>query len=79
MVVQMASQKSKPLRAKNKSLACDLNLPVFDQPLIEWWPMKMSWEDAIRNFAATREYYMRHFDSPERRLRDKNPEPFRLV
>lgn len=22
--------------------------------------------------------YMRHHDSPERRLRDKNPEPFRM-
>ena len=28
--------------------------------------------------AAFRDYYMRHFDSPEKRLRDKNPVPFRL-
>ena len=28
---------------------------------------------------AVREHYMQHFDSPEKRLRDKNPEPFRLV
>jgi len=38
----------------------------------------MSWEEAIRGFAATREHYMLHFDSPTKRLRDKNPERFRL-
>jgi hypothetical protein len=32
----------------------------------------------MRCFAATREYYIRHFDSPEKRLRDKNPVRFRL-
>jgi hypothetical protein len=40
--------------------------------------MKMSWEDAMRNFAATREHYLLHFDSPEKRWRDKNPAQFRL-
>ena len=38
----------------------------------------MSWSDAVRNFTPLRDYYMRHFDSPEQRLRDKNPQPFRL-
>jgi hypothetical protein len=78
MVVKMRSQKYKPSLAKNKSLACDLHLPVFDKPLIEPWPMKMSWENAVRSFAATRDHYMRNFDSPEKRRRDKNPAPFRL-
>jgi hypothetical protein len=62
----------------NKNLASDLELPVFDSPLKEPWPMKMSWEDAMRSFAATREHYMRHFDSPEKRWREKNPARFRL-
>jgi len=79
MVVKMRSQKYKPSPVNHKSLACDLNLPVFDQPLIEPWPMKMSWENAIRSFAATREHYMRNFDSPEKRWRDKNPAPFCLL
>jgi hypothetical protein len=78
MVAKMRSQKSKPSLAQDKDLACDLHLPVFDEPLIEPWPMKMSWEDAVRSFAATREYYMRNFDSPEKRWRDKNPALFRL-
>jgi hypothetical protein len=29
-------------------------------------------------FASARARYMREFDSPQRRMRDKNPEPFRL-
>jgi transposase len=46
--------------------------------MIEPWPSKMSWLDAVRHFAPAREAYMRHFDSPEQRLHDKNPVPFRL-
>jgi len=59
----------------------DLDLPdfpVFDQPMIEPWPLKISWSDAIRQMAPLRDHYMRHFDSPERRLADKNPKPFEL-
>jgi len=78
MVAKMRSPKSKSSRAKNNRLATDLRLPVFDQPLVEPWPMKMSWEDAMRSFAPLREHYMRNFDSPEKRLRDKNPERFSL-
>jgi hypothetical protein len=74
----MPSPKSKVSRAKSNSLATDLRLPVFDQPQIEHWPMKMSWEDAMRNFAPLREHYMCEFDLPEKRLRDKNPERFSL-
>jgi hypothetical protein len=75
----MRSSGSKVSRVKNNNLACDLRLPVFDQPLIEPWPVKMSWEDAMRSFAALREHYMRHFDSPEKRARDKNPKRFSLL
>jgi len=39
----------------------------------------MSWSDAMRNFAHSRECYMRDFDSPEERLREKNREPFTLA
>ena len=74
----MRSQESKASPARSKNLACDLRLPVLDQPLVEPWPMKMSWEDAIQSFTPTREHYMRHFDSPGKRLRDKNPTRFRL-
>jgi hypothetical protein len=74
----MRSVESKASRAKSNSLATDLRLRVFDQPLIEPWPMNISWEDAMRSFAPMREHYMRYFDSPEKRLRDKNPERFSL-
>jgi hypothetical protein len=38
----------------------------------------MSWEEAIRCFAAMREHYMLAFRFSHERLRDKNPERFRL-
>ena len=63
---------------RDNSLATDFVLPVFHQPQVEPWPSKMSWSEAIGHFAAAREHYMRHFDSPERRFRGKNPVPFRL-
>ena len=75
----MSSPKSNCSQEKNSGLATDLRLPVFDQPQIESWPLDMSWEEAMRNFEPWREYYMLHFDSPEKRLRDKNPERFRLI
>ena len=64
---------------KDNKLASDLKLPVFDETLKEQWPMKTSWENAMRSFAATREHYLRHFDSPEKRWREKNPVRFRLL
>jgi hypothetical protein len=39
----------------------------------------MSWEDAMRSFAPLREYFMLHFDSAEKRARDKNPDRFSLL
>ena len=74
----MRSGKSNVSRAKSQRLATDLRLPVSEQPLIEPWPLNMPWEDAMRSFAPLREHYMRHFDSPEKRLRQKNPERFSL-
>lgn len=59
-------------------LARDFVLPVFEERQIEHWPSRMSWSDAMRNFAPARERYMREFDSPENRLRTKNPARFRL-
>jgi hypothetical protein len=38
----------------------------------------MSWEEAMQSFAPLREHYMRNFDSPEKRFRDKNPQRFSL-
>jgi len=74
----MHSRKSKASPESSDGLSCNLRLPVFDQPLIEPWPMKMSWEEAMRNFAPLRDHYMQHFDSPEKRSRDKNPRRFSL-
>jgi hypothetical protein len=54
------------------------DLPVFEKPQIEWWPSKMTWDDAMRAFDAQRKEYTRTHYSPEDRLRDKNPEPFRM-
>jgi len=78
MVVRMPSPESKISSGTNSRLSLDLDLPLPKEPLIEHWPSKMSWSDAVRSFAPYRDHYMRNFDSPEKRLLDKNPEPFRL-
>ncbi len=54
------------------------DLPVFDVPQQEHWPAAISWDRAMQEFDAMRRQYLKDFDSPEVRLRDKNPEPFRL-
>lgn len=76
MVEKMASGESKS--SGKPPLASDIDLPVFDEPMREHWPSKMTWSDAIEHLAPSRKRYMREFDSPEQRLRAKNPESFRL-
>jgi hypothetical protein len=56
-----------------------LNLPVFGGPQRERLPAKMTWEEVMDQTEPQREYYMKHFDSPEKGLRNKNPKPFRLL
>ena len=77
-VVKMRSEESNNFEPDHSAFPIDLNLPEFEAPQLEHWPSKMSWSEAMRMFAATRERYMREFDSPQQRLLDKNPEPFRL-
>jgi hypothetical protein len=60
------------------TLAINLKLPEFETPQVEHWPSAMSWSEAMQAFAPARARYMREFDSPQRRMLDKNPEPFRL-
>jgi hypothetical protein len=74
----MRSAESKSFETDRSSLAIDLNLPAFEAAQVEHWPSKMSWSEAMRIFAPARARYMREFDSPQQRIRDKNPEPFRL-
>jgi hypothetical protein len=74
----MRSAESKNFEADRSSLAIDLNLPTFEAAQVEHWPSKMSWSEAMRIFAPARARYMREFDSPQQRIRDKNPKPFRL-
>jgi len=54
------------------------NLPVFAVPQLGWRPRVVSWEAVIEETEPLRAYYLEHFDSPEKRLRDKNPAPFRM-
>lgn len=78
MVVKMRSEESNRSAAGNLPLASDLRLPVFTAAQREHWPSKMSWADAVRHFADARADYMKRFDSPEARLRSKNPARFTL-
>ena len=74
----MRSEESKNSVTDDPAFAIDLNLPEFEARQVEHWPSKMSWSQAMQAFAAERARYMREFDSPQQRLRDKNPEIFRL-
>jgi hypothetical protein len=74
----MRSGESSNSAADRSDLAIDLNLPEFEAPQLEHWPSRMSWSDAMRIFAPARARYMREFDSPQQRILNKNPEPFRL-
>jgi hypothetical protein len=55
-----------------------LNLPVFAGPQRDHFGWKMTWEQVTAETEPQRQYYMEHFDSPEKRLRNKNPAPFRM-
>jgi len=54
------------------------DLPVFDQPQRERPRRSVDWSAVQRNFAPLLEQYRKHYDSPEKRLQGKNPEPFRI-
>lgn len=54
-----------------------MNFPVFtsrQEPRSE----KIPWEVVTFQTEPQRAHYMKHFDSPEKRLRNKNPARFRL-
>jgi hypothetical protein len=55
-----------------------LNLPVFDVPQMDPPGEPMPWARVMEETRAVREHYMKHHDSPERRLADKNPQRFVL-
>lgn len=55
-----------------------LNLPVCDIPPRDHTQMKISWETVTAETEVQRRFYMEHYDSPEKRLGQKNPKPFRL-
>lgn len=69
------------VKAKKKdSLATThLNLQVFEIPQKPHPAGKMTWEDVMAETEPQRAFYMKHFDSPEKRLRNKNPAPFRMA
>ncbi len=77
MVGRMPSKKSELSHTVDPPLESDFDLPVFRERQREHWPSTMTWADAMRHFESF-EPYMRKFDSPEQRLKDKNPERFRL-
>ena len=55
-----------------------LNLPVFEKAQIKWRPKTVDWEAVMDETEPLRRYYLEHFDSSEKRLRSKNPKPFRM-
>jgi hypothetical protein len=64
---------------KNFPIGFELpELPVFERPQQEPWPLAISWLEATQQMAPFRDYYMLRHDSPLNRFQNKNPEPFIL-
>jgi len=76
MVEKMHSAGSNPSQPNAEDGLPDF--PVFDQPQRERPRGPVNWAAAQRNFEPLLRYYRKHHDSPEKRLRSKNPEPFRM-
>lgn len=57
--------------------ANDLNLPSPSEPL-KRRPHPVSWAQWMDEMEPFLRYYYAHFDDPEERLRQKNPERFTL-
>jgi hypothetical protein len=53
-------------------------LPVFDKLQKRWRPKLVDWGAVMDETEPLRQYYLDHFDTPEKRLRGKNPIPFRM-
>jgi hypothetical protein len=67
-----------PEKDQNPLATTVLNLPGLDGLRRNDAAAKMTWEEVMAQTEPQREFYMKHFDSPEKRLRNKNPEPFRM-
>ena len=78
MVERMGWNESKTSQSNDLPVSCDLNLPVLLEPLREHWPSAMSWEAAMNWFDLLRERLPNPYGSAEERLRDKNPNRFRI-
>ena len=75
----VASQEFNRKAAAMKAMATSgIKGTLFEQPQAEHGPARMSWLEAVRHFSPSRQLYMRKFDSPEKRWREKNPTPFVL-
>jgi hypothetical protein len=68
----------KPKKKPDPLATTVLNLPVLDGMRRDHFAWKMTWEQVTAETEPMRQYYMKHFDSPEKRLRNKNPAPFRM-
>ena len=53
-------------------------LPVFEKAQVPPRSKSLSWEQVMEETEAVRGYYLEHYDTPEKRLREKNSEPFRM-
>lgn len=73
------STASPMIPEKLARLELDLpSFPIVAEPLGEHAPVKMTWAEPMRYLEPLRKYYMEDYDSPERRLANKNPERFRM-
>jgi hypothetical protein len=64
---------------KKRSAAPDnqtIHFPAFEEPLMDAPPVSPL--TVMRETRAVRNYYLLSHDSPEKRLREKTTEPFRL-
>ena len=78
MVEKMHSSGSNASAGDKPPLTCDFELPVFREEPQEHPPSRMTWEEAMDWIDFVHRSAPRAIPSAEERLREKNPEPFRL-
>ena len=78
MVEKMHSSESNGSSGGKPPLTFDFDLPVFREEPQEHSPSCMSWAEAMDWIDFLRRSARASIPSAEERLRDKNPEPFRL-
>lgn len=74
----MHSGEFKSSLENGEAIATELNFRDWEHLPPDYLRLRLTWSEAMKRFSWGRDYYMEHYDSPEQRLKEKNPERFVL-